>query len=75
LGILEWEDADIAFRLHKDATAHGKGRAVVDLDGHVPTLGWLTADKSRLKWKLQNHAKQIDPERREDLRERLNLRF
>lgn len=71
----EWTDRDRFFRRAKAWTARAHGRTLLDFKGNRPVIEWLTADKSRLKWRLTRHRDSVSPRRAEELRTRLHLRF
>lgn len=74
-GDADWRDADRFYRRTKAWAAREHGRAVIDYEGNHVNVGWNTADKSHLKWKLKQHEKQVPAERWDELRARLNLKF
>lgn len=71
-GDFETVDEDMAYRTG-DRTIPRGGRAMVNFSGHHTRVLWNTADKSHIKWRIENGT--LAPRVVDELRKTLHLRF
>lgn len=69
--LLEAKPSELAFHRPDAWTRSSSGRRTFDAEGGRGITAWNTADKSRLRWKLQRGD--IPEHRAEELKDRLNI--
>lgn len=62
------EDQDLAYRRRTNERPNGRALHIAHGD-----TGWLTADKSHVRWLLRRHSDRVSPGRAAWLMEKLNL--
>ncbi|HWG90115.1 MAG TPA: hypothetical protein VNZ52_04620 [Candidatus Thermoplasmatota archaeon] len=72
-GNFEVMDEDMAFRKAGAFTPKRGGRTLIWNEGNHLNVGFLTVDKSRLKWKAKTGK--MSPQRLDVLKRTLHLRF